>query len=272
MKKQLLFIFATIITLNCTAQKAGPAKGLQKVLSLNMPLTVDDDMPGTRGANVAWNPVLKKYYAAFAGNKGYPLAVFDAKGKRQSEDTSVTMIDTRGLWYNPKTKTISGNAYSDYGWFSYKLDAKGNVLDITIDKEGMNQPDAQSVGAFNFNDKKVLFVRSDTLYSYNMNGSFSSTGLIYWGRSEDDEDAEEMYLRENYNFTSLIYTGIKGAEIGFLNTTKKQIELYDQSSLHLTKVLSLPDDATVEPSFNFAYANGIYWLFDMEARTWNGYK
>lgn len=33
---------------------------------------------GTRGANVAYNPITKKYYAAFAGNA---VISYDMKGK-----------------------------------------------------------------------------------------------------------------------------------------------------------------------------------------------
>ena len=59
-----------------------------------MPKTADDDMPGTRGAGVAWHQY-KKYYANFAGNVGYPSAVFNATGKRLSSDDAETMVDTR---------------------------------------------------------------------------------------------------------------------------------------------------------------------------------
>jgi len=77
---------------------------------------------------------------------------------------------------------------------------------------------------------------------------------------------------ENYNHTSLIYTGIKGQELGFLNIAENQIELYDIQTGFMTKVVPLPESATIETTFNFAYANGIYWLFDMENRRWIGYK
>jgi hypothetical protein len=51
-------------------------KTLKKTIELQMPKTLDDSMPGTRGAAVVWHPVQKKYYAAFAGNQGYPIGCF----------------------------------------------------------------------------------------------------------------------------------------------------------------------------------------------------
>ena len=59
---------------------------LKKVMELKMPKTADDDMPGTRGASVAWHPLKKQYYASFAGNTEYPHAVSNATGKRLSGD------------------------------------------------------------------------------------------------------------------------------------------------------------------------------------------
>ena len=98
---------------------------------------------------------------------------------------------------------------------------------------------------------------------------------IHWGRRKADgaSDSEDASASpEDYNYTSLICTGVKGGELGFVNVTNKQIELYDMKSGFLVKKLSLPDTTAVEMSFNFAYANGIYWLFDIENRTWKGYK
>lgn len=121
-------------------------------------------MPGTRGASVAWHPGLKRYYAAMAGNVGYPLSVFDATGKRVSPDSLNCEADVRGLWYNPVAKTIQGNAYGDGGWFSYKLDAKGMVKEVESLMEEMTQPNEQSVGAYNPVAAQVLFLDGSKVF------------------------------------------------------------------------------------------------------------
>jgi len=256
-------------------QAQSTARSLKKVMELKMPKTGDDNMPGKRGASVTWHPVQKKYYAAFAGNVEYPMAVFDDKGKRLSSDTQQAMIDSRGLWYDASAKLICGNGYDDYGWFSYKLDNKGLLSDIDIIVDGMNQPDVQSVGTFNSASKQVLFLYNSQVYMYNKDAEVEDSLLIHWNRKKtdgpaDDEDPEDS--PEDYNHTSVIYTGIKGQELGFLNITNKQIELYDIKTGYLTKMLSLPETATTEETFNFSYANGIYWLFNMDLRKWVGYK
>ena len=92
---------------------------LNKVLELKMPREKGGDFCGTRGGSVCWNPMTKKFYASFAGNAGFPMAVFDNNGKRMSADELNTKVDMRGLWYDPSLKKICGNGYNENGWFSF---------------------------------------------------------------------------------------------------------------------------------------------------------
>ena len=57
----------------------------------------------------------KKYYAVFAGNAEYPLAVFAATGKRLSGDDQRPGRHPGFVGTIPKQK-ICGNAFSSYGW------------------------------------------------------------------------------------------------------------------------------------------------------------
>ncbi len=68
---------------------------LKKTIELKMPKTAEDTLCGKRGAAVVWHPLQKKYYAAFAGNAGFPLAVFDVAGKRLSGDKPKSENDLR---------------------------------------------------------------------------------------------------------------------------------------------------------------------------------
>jgi hypothetical protein len=272
MKKTLLLalvLFSVVI-----APYAQTGKPLKSVLELKMPKNVDDDMPGTRGASVVWHPAQKKYYAAFAGNTGYPLGVFDKDGKLLSNEDLTTMADTRGLWYNPDTKKVCGNGYDEFGWFAYKLDKDGIPTEAEILFEGMFQPGDQSVGVYTTAQKQVLFLNNGMVHMYDGNAEARDSIIIHWGQKKDAETEghDDMEAALNYNSLALVYTGIKGQELGFLNIADKQIELYNISTGYLAKSLPLPEDAAVESIFNFAYANGIYWLFNIEERKWIGYK
>ncbi|MES2430382.1 MAG: hypothetical protein V4556_05555 [Bacteroidota bacterium] len=277
--KRIISIFLTlfIISIHASAQ---PKVTLKKTLELKMPKTVDDADCGTRGASVTWHPIQKKYYASFAGNMSYPFGVFDVKGKRLSSDDLNAMIDLRGLWYNTSTKKISGNAYDNLGWFSYTLNDKGivekNTIDLEYDYDEYNLPEPQNVGAYDTAAKKVVFLYKSGVDYYNEDGYYAystDNKPIHFGKKTfTTSDVDSTTTPYAYNYTTVIYTGIKKADVGFLNVDNKQIELYDSKTGLLTKILVLPKDAAVEASFNFAYANGIYWLFNIEKRTWIGYK
>jgi hypothetical protein len=271
MKKSFLFL-AAIFFLS-TATFAQVKRDLKKVMELKMPPL---ESGGTRGAGVVWHPVQKKYYVSFAGNESYPMAVFSADGKRLTPDDQATKVDTRGLWYNPAKKQICGNGYNDNGWFSYTLDAKGLPKENKIDFTGMNQPDAQCVGAYNPLKKKVMFLFNGKISFYSDKAEVTDEELVInWGRIKTEgknEAADEDETPAEYNTSTVIYTGIKGSEIGFLNVDDMQVELYDLSTGFLTTILNLPEGAPAEHMFNFAYANGMYWLFSMNDRVWTGYK
>lgn len=268
-KNTLAFLALFLISINVIAQVT--AKPLNKVMTLSMP-----GETGSNGASVAWHPILKKYYASFAGNASYPLAVFDVKGNRISPDELETMFDVRGLWYNTGSKKIEANGFKDFGWISYKLNAKGIPEDIVQLQEGLVQPDEHSVGVFDALKKRICFLHEGIISSYSLKGEptadeieikrITETPEMPEGELEDESETADMY-----NSTALCYTGITNAEFGILNYGKMQIELYNRKGI-LTKAFVLPEDVAVYVNFNFAYANGIWWLFDKEQRIWLGYK
>ncbi len=272
--KQLVYLLAALCITNATIAQS-TSRTLKKTIELKMALTAEDDMPGTRGAAVVWHPIQKKYYAAMAGNIGYPLSVFDVTGKRISPDTHITDADVRGLWYNPIVKAIQGNEYSSNGWFQYKLNAKGFINELQRLNDSLNQPDAQSTGVYNVLAKKVMFLHEGEVFFYDSKTAKEeeNTLRILWGQRKGKApiDYTTEDLIEIYN-SAMVYTGVKGQELGFLNIETMQIELYDSKTGYLTNELKLPEDARVETMFNFSYANGMYWLFDIENRKWTGYK
>jgi hypothetical protein len=275
MKKYIFLLAVLAATVSASTQTITP-KLLKKSMTLLMPRTTDDEMPGTRGGSVAWHPLQKKYYAAMAGNVGYPLGVYDITGKLLSPESLNADADVRGLWYNPVKKQVQGNAYGDFGWFALLLDTKGIPESADFFMEGSNQPNEQSVGAYNTATKEVLFLNDGYVSFYSFEDGMSNNSVqIQWGRTKNDaaiSEGEEGSTPENYNNSTVIYTGLKGAELGFLNTGDKQIELYSIENGTMSRILKLPEDAPMNSSFNFAYTNGMYWLYNIESRTWTAYK
>lgn len=273
MKKAILLLSLTAVFAQQAVQAQTEAKPLKKVLELVIPRE-----GGANGACVAWHPVLKRYYAAMAGNAEFFIGGYSTAGKLLTPANQETLFDIRGLWYNPGTKALQMNGYDTFGWGEYKLNGAGKPLSVKTIKEGMNQPTEQSVGAYDPINKQVYFFNEDgNIEKYNaLNGEYIELFDLTLGytadEAEDEDEIDNTLFVEDYNTTTVVYTGIKKAELGLLNTVNREIELYDLATGNVTRKFSLPEDATVESALNFAYANGIFWLFDKEARIWKGYK
>lgn len=273
MKKYIILIAA--LGLSASTTLLAQNRTLNQVIELKMPKTADDDKCGTRGAGVCWNPITKKYYAAFCGNIGFPMAVFTPAGKRLSGDSLTTMEDIRGIWFNPSINRVMANGYNDIGWITYELNSAGIPTSTYYKYTGMNQPNEQSVGSYYSPLKSVAFRDGNQVVLYQTTGEAAEVKeavQIHWGRKKSQGAAEEdENAGENYN-GNVVSTNITGKEFGFLNTVSMQIELYSYKDGYLQSTLKLPDTAPVETMFNFAYSNGIYWLFDIANRKWIGYK
>lgn len=264
----LLLLLPAILSTTIVNAQAGK-KQLKKILELKMPGT-----SGSNGAAVAWHPVLKKYYASMAGNISFPMGIYNVNGKLLSGETQEALFDIRGLWYNPGTKTLQMNGYNDFGWGEYELDDKGFPEDVSVLREGMNQPNEQSAGAFNAKEEKLYFFNHDEgkIEIYDLAaGSYEESIELFLGRTEGKDGDNEDVLK-NYNSSTVIYTSLPKAEIGLLNAENNVIELYNIRNGYMTRKLVLPAEAPSPQLLNFAYCNGIYWLFDKAERTWKGYK
>jgi hypothetical protein len=265
-----LLFFSSSIIAQVPAKPAIAAKPLKKVMTLAMPTD-----KGNNGASVVWHPVRKKYYATYAGNVTYPMGVFDVTGKRVSPEDLEGLFDVRGMWYNTVSKQIEANGYASSGWVSYSLNAQGIPEEIENLHDGQVQPGPQSVGTFDAVKKRVSFLHDGSIYSYSLAGEEATDVIVLKRKEMDAETAaeleEEGESAEKYNATSLCYTGILNAEFAILNYDDMLIELYNRKGT-LTKSFQLPDDVILYTNFNFAYANGIWWLFDKGAKAWYGFK
>ncbi len=252
----------------------GGKKGFQTVTASKI-LQIKIPEGGANAAAVVYHPKEKLYYAAQCGNESFPLVIFDADGTIVSGAEQATLIDIRGLWYNPDTRKISGNGYKEFGWFTYELDRKGLPETIDVFKKGRYQPDDHSPGVLNTDDNEVLFLDGLNIVCYTTEGvAKRKTIQIHIGSKNEEEGSgiSATMFEENYNTRSLIYTGDAGAEIGLLNATKKQVELYNIKTGYMTKVVKLSLNFKPETYFNFSYANGIYWFFNKETRYWHGLR
>lgn len=269
MKKVISILIAIFLLHNINFAQSSSA--LKKVMTLK--ITTDG---GANGAGVVWHPIQKKYYAGMAGNESFQMGVFDGKGKLLSSDTLTTQTDLRGLWYNPKLNTIQSNAYASGGWNEYKLNKSGMPAGIKNLFAGMNQPADNAVGTYNPTTNQVYFLNYVDFLEilvYDMKTAENTKTIKLHLQNSTMNAAKDLEdLDDDYNSTTALYTGIPTKEIALLNNTESRIEFYNVKTGFMTGTKAFPEDTKTEDMFNFAYANGIFWLFNKADREWNGFK
>lgn len=216
---------------------------------------------GTNGSAVTYDPNSGNYFALIAGNSSFPLEVFNRAGNSIYQTECGT--DMRGLWWNPKSKQLEGNGYGSEGIVGINLDEQGfpSVGNSTIFSGADYQPESNSCGVFD--GKKYVWYYSD--------GSF----LMYTRKSGEKTKSigvTGISSLQTINSTSMIYTGIKGMELGLLDYQSKKVLLFNKKTGSLSATIELPTSAITHYSFRFAYANKHVLLYDVDTRCWSGYQ
>ena len=257
------FLIAAVSMVQAAVVSSQPTR----LLKQSMELVVEVD-GGNNGAAVVYHPQLKNYYAPFAGNQNFPVCVFSAIGKSLSTEDHTTMADMRGFWYNSKTKRLEGNGYNETGWIYYTL-TDGLPTGYEPLQEGMQQPGPQCAGSYNALTNEVVFFDTDSVYWYDASTGKPKKAIDFaqWLNASKLDAAS----RENYSSYSILCTGVAGKEYALLNVNRKRFEIFSKAG-KLVEILDIPESQSLYPAFNVGYANKQFWLFDREARIWNGYK
>jgi hypothetical protein len=253
---------------------AQSTREIRKAITLTMPKGNGDN-----GGTVAVNLRNRNLYATIVGNKTYSLAFFNNTGEMVSPPDLALLADVRGLWYNPAAKTFQANTFGG-NWVTYVMDDAGIPYDVKPQFTNVPQPLANSIAAFNQRENVVYFLKGATVAAVDIatgkpvpEKKYSlKIGYTKKAPAPADFKADSTKVPSNYNSTTVIYTGITNAEFGLLNLTTKEIELYSKQDGLLYQKLKLPKEASPAEKFNFAYANGIYFVFDRQKRAWVGYR
>jgi hypothetical protein len=208
---------------------------------------------GTNGCAVVWNPEKKLYYTVIAGNVDFPIDVFSETGNWIS--THESGVDNRGLWYNTKSGKLVARSY-DGQLYSYSLKENGKPSEPVQIKDEVGPAD-QNVGTF----------LKGSVYYY-------SDGVINSISSKGKQKALQLAMSsdsENYNHYSMGVTGVKNYEFVVWNVTNSSLEFYNLKGKQ-TATVTLSGEIPEAENFRFSFANNRAWLYDVDSRTWTGYK
>ncbi len=217
---------------------------------------------GTNATGVAYNPNLDLYYAAIAGNSGFPLETYDGTGSPLYQTS--TGFDMRGLWWNFNLGTLESNGYNAFGIWQYNLNGSGYALNTgTLVFSGMNQPNTQSVGDYDCVANEIVYYNAGTIQrrdraSNALLGTTTITGL--------------PVSTANLNYNSVFYTDCSGHEIGLVDYVNKRVYFIDKSTGAYMGMSQLPGTAVTNSGFRASWANGMAWLYNTANRTWTSYR
>lgn len=251
-----IFIFLLGLAIPSAVIAQSPLKNAVEVFSYSI---VSEG--GTNACAVSYNPNTGYYYTAFAGNAGFPLEVFDNKGKAVAQ--TETGVDLRSLWYDAKSNALQGLAYPQRGKFIIGLSGSGIPTSI---KEPSNRelpsiPNNQST-AFPGGKLGLLLFDGRTVYRLNP-ANLKQKGTITPSGLPGDI--------ANLNYTTVVYTGVKNYELGFYDSFEAKVYFTDLKG-NYTGTSMLPTTAPTATAFRFSYANNLLWLYDADERVWFAYR
>jgi hypothetical protein len=215
---------------------------------------------GTNASAVVWHPKKKLYFTIIAGNSNFPLEAFDAKGN--SKYSKPVGIDSRGLWLNGNTLEI--NAAGEEGWHAINFENKMGSHSLNTIVSGAYQPDFQTVGTYHKKKKAVMFFDTER------------SQIVFYDRKNPDKTSSlkltlPANFTDNFNLSTIIYTGVKGYEYFLLNARDFQLFFFDEQGKSKGSV-ALPDDIYTSQMFRFSYANKRIFFYNTENRKWTAYK
>ncbi len=249
-----ILILALAFGMSAFAQT--PVKTLKKDISLQL-----QSASGTNGISVAYNPHLNVYYSVFAGNASFPLEVHNAV-TGQSISSWEVGADIRGMWYNPKKKMLEGILVGNEGSYT-----------MAVTEAGPSSPETTGIAyGMDFNDiarfhnKKVYFLNGNGLTVFKQ-GKLKAVKNVY-------PEAFGTQGVDNFNTYGFFHTGVKGYEIGVYNSVEKKIYLFSEANGKTAAVVDIAfDKEYLELNrFKIAYANQRVFLYDVDSRSWDGYK
>lgn len=218
---------------------------------------------GKNGAGVAFDPNTNRYYAAMAGNKIFPLEVFDKNGRFVCANNCEN--DIRGFFYNPEFKTIEGSLYESHDIITYKFEKNGKISSGYPKTELFDLEIEDKNVCLNYDSQNKKYI------AFNKNGNSVTQFNIENGEKEI-EISLKIPKTASLNYTSIIYLDIENGAYGLLDYIEKKVLLFSPRTGNLITTIQLPKDALTNDAFRFAYTNDRIFLFDADNRIWNGYK
>jgi len=210
------------------------------------------------GIAVAYIPSYDYYYSVSGGNSTSNIVTFDNTGAEISVGVN-TGIDHRGLWWNPNASQLETNSFNDVTGVSIiDLDASNYALNTNSTLFNNSQPDAQSLGEYDYDNDEIIYYLSGQIYRVN-----HSTGASISNYAITGLPVASTNLNENF----IAYTGCVGKEIIVFDMILGKVYYIDKlTGAYVGETIIT--GVTPTNWYDVSYAN--YQIFYRSGTTWTG--
>jgi len=215
---------------------------------------------GNNGFAVAYNPKSGYYYAAFGGNANFALETFNSNGTKIFEQK--TGYDVRGMWFNPKTKSLEGNAYKGEGLYRLKIGKDGKPDQAVKITGPIDMPDDHSAGNFNAQTNEIWHYKNNKIYIYSVKKHTLKNTIPFYPPYDDYSFVE----------TNLFLTGKKGMELAMFDNYSYELVFFSQETGKIVGKCRIPLSFEPKDMFNISFCNNMLFVFDYNNKIWYGYQ
>jgi hypothetical protein len=239
-----------------TTVKAQPVQQITPSAKL-----VSAKVNGGMGVSVVWNPGLKRYYSAVSGTGEKWLMIFNQQGQ-SIRNPYLLPFDPGSLWIEGSGNYLRSYAAGMEGLYVIHL-REGLPAYAENIFYALHNPVAIGNGAWVSKRKEMWYFHDKTVYRYKIRNAYHRTPL----QLDLDEFENEI------NSMGMVYTGIRQSEIGLYDRGQHRILLFNARNGKCSRILQIADESGPKPLCgDFAFANGLFWLYDRETGIWYGYR
>ena len=149
---------------------------------------------GTHGCAIGFNSDKQLYYTVIGGNASFPLCTFGSNGTLLHQVEAGA--DTRGMWWNPKTKKLEATTYSDIEVVEYGTGSDGYCNgDVKHSYIKVDNTDLYNTPAvFDSKKNRLCFYDNGSVFFYDRNS----------GKAKGKVTLDLPGSNSDYNYINLI--------------------------------------------------------------------
>ena len=234
------------------------------ILSQAIPTIVLNSPAGCTPMDIAYNPLLSLYYSVGGGSSSCNIKTFSSTGALLFNQSN-SGHDWRGIWWNPATSKLEGNACAGCpanGIRIQDLNGSGYAINTGTTVLPPNQPNFQSQGDLDYANNEIIYYDNGIIYRKDRATGANLPNVNITGLPVP---------LSNLNPYLVGYSGNTGAEYMVYDWVVKAVYFISKASGAFVAKSQLPASTPSTGGFyQVGFANSQVWVNNGSG--WNGYQ